>query len=127
MLVIVCACMIIYNVVSISIARDIQEYGLLKVIGTTDQQLKRIAYRQNLWNILQGILLGSFISIGVVFVFLKRVLQKLFMQGYGSCDVNAVYLVYLVLSIFIISVTTFLVTTIALRQVIKGNAINLVK
>lgn len=49
------------------------------------------------------------------------------MQGYGSCDVNAVYLVYLVLSIFIISVTTFLVTTIALRQVIKGNAINLVK
>lgn len=126
-LVIACAFMLIYNVVSISAAKDIQEYGLLKVIGTTDQQLKRIVYRQNVWNILKGTLFGSFISIGVIFVFLRSVLQKLFMQGYGSCDVKAIYPVYLALSIFIISITTFLATSVALRQVIKWNAINSIK
>lgn len=126
-LVIACAFMLIYNVVSISAAKDIQEYGLLKVIGTTDQQLKRIVYRQNVWNILKGTLLGSFISVGVVYIFLRSALQKLFMQGYGNCDVNTVYLVYLVLSIFIISITTFFATSVALRQVIKWNAINSIK
>lgn len=126
-LVIACAFMLIYNVVSISAAKDIQEYGLLKVIGTTDQQLKRIVYRQNVWNILKGTLFGSFISVGVIFVFLRSVLQKLFMQGYGSCDVKAIYPVYLALSIFIISITTFLATSVALRQVIKWNAINSIK
>lgn len=126
-LVIACAFMLIYNVVSISAAKDIQEYGLLKVIGTTDQQLKRIVYRQNVWNILKGTLLGSFISVGVVYIFLRSALQKLFMQGYGNCDVNTVYPVYLVLSIFIISITTFFATSVALRQVIKWNAINSIK
>lgn len=126
-LVIACAFMLIYNVVSISAAKDIQEYGLLKVIGTTDQQLKRIVYRQNVWNILKGTLLGSFISVGVVYIFLRSALQKLFMQGYGNCDVNTVYPAYLVLSIFIISITTFFATSVALRQVIKWNAINSIK
>ena len=127
LLVIACAFMLIYNVVSISAAKDIQEYGLLKVIGTTDQQLKRIAYRQNTWNILKGVFLGSIVSVSVVFVFLREVLQRLFMQGYGSCDVNTVYPIYLALSIFIISLTTFLATSVALRQVIKWNAINSLK
>lgn len=126
-LVIACAFMLIYNVVSISAAKDIQEYGLLKVIGTTDQQLKRIVYRQNVWNILKGTLLGGFISVGVVYIFLRSALQKLFMQGYGNCDVNTVYPAYLVLSIFIISITTFFATSVALRQVIKWNAINSIK
>ena len=34
--------LIIYNVFQISVARDIRFYGLLKTIGTTPRQLKRI-------------------------------------------------------------------------------------
>lgn len=127
LLVIACAFMLIYNVVSISAAKDIQEYGLLKVIGTTNQQLKRIAYRQNIWNILLGIFLGSIISVGGVFVFLRTVLQKLFMQGYGNCDVDTIYPIYLICAAFIISAITFMATSVALRQVIKWNAISSIK
>lgn len=127
LLVIACAFMLIYNVISISTAKDIQEYGLLKVIGTTDQQLKKISYRQNICNILKGILIGSLISVGIVCVFLRSVLEKLFMQGYGNCDVDSIYPMYLFLSIVIISITTFLATSVALRQVIRWNAINAIK
>ncbi len=127
LLVIACAFMIIYNVISISTAKDIQEYGLLKVIGTTNQQLKRISYRQNIWNILSGILLGSLMGVGLVIIFLRHVLEKLFMQGYGKCDVKIVYPSYLLLSIIIILITTFFATGVALRHVIKWDAINAIK
>lgn len=127
LLVIACAFMLIYNVTSISMGKDIQEYGLLKVLGTTDQQLKRISYRQNIRNIMYGTLYGSIISLVIVGIFLQKVLQKLFMQGYGSCDVNVIYPIYLVGSIVIITITMFFATNRSLRQVMKWNAIRSVK
>ena len=47
--------LIIYNVFQISVAGDIRFYGLLKTIGTTSRQLKRIVKRQALLLSLIGI------------------------------------------------------------------------
>jgi len=55
MLVIFTGYLIIYNIFQISVAGDIRFYGLLKTIGTTPRQLKRIIRQQALLLCLIGI------------------------------------------------------------------------
>jgi putative ABC transport system permease protein len=50
--------LIIYNVFNISVNIDIRVYGLLKNIGTTGKQLKKIVRLQALWLSMIGIPLG---------------------------------------------------------------------
>lgn len=52
--------LIIYNVFQISVVNDIRFYGLLKTIGTTPRQIKRIIRYQALFLSLLGIPLGLF-------------------------------------------------------------------
>jgi putative ABC transport system permease protein len=56
--------LIIYNIFHISVIRDIRFYGLLKTIGTTERQIRRILRRQafRLWlfGTPAGLLLGFF-------------------------------------------------------------------
>lgn len=56
--------LIIYNVFQISVANDIRFYGLLKTIGTTGRQIKRVVRQQALLLSLLGIPLG--LAIGFV-------------------------------------------------------------
>ncbi|MFA7502582.1 MAG: ABC transporter permease [Anaerovoracaceae bacterium] len=57
--------LIIYNVFQISVSNDIRFYGLLKTIGTTGRQLRRIIRRQALLLSLIGIPLGLLIGYGI--------------------------------------------------------------
>ncbi len=50
--------LIIYNIFQISVANDIRFYGLLKTIGTTGRQLRRILRRQALTLCAAGIPIG---------------------------------------------------------------------
>ena len=50
--------LIIYNIFQISVIRDIRYYGLLKTIGATSRQVKKILRRQALFLGLMGIPLG---------------------------------------------------------------------
>lgn len=54
--------LIIYNVFQISVTNDIRFYGLLKTIGTTGRQLKRIIRHQVLALSLAGIPLGLIVG-----------------------------------------------------------------
>lgn len=62
--------LLIYNILYISISHDVQFYGLLKTIGTTPKQIKRIVLRQVirlcLIGIPIGIILSLLLSLGVV-------------------------------------------------------------
>lgn len=55
--------LLIYNVFSISLAKDIHYYGLLLVIGTTQKQLRKLIASQNRAILIKGILLGSVLSL----------------------------------------------------------------
>ena len=125
--VILCAFMLIFNVVSITMGKEIRQYGMLKVLGTTEQQLKRIVYYQNIWNILKGIGIGAVAGIVIVKLFLPTVLQKLFMQGLGESDVTGFYPVFMAGAGILMFVTSFFATGLALRQVIKWNAIDSIR
>ena len=57
--------LIIYNVFQISVSKDIRFYGLLKTIGTTGRQIRRIIRQQALLLSLIGIPLGLLVGYGV--------------------------------------------------------------
>lgn len=54
--------LIIYNIFSLNVVGDIQSYGLLKTIGTTEKQLKRLVRRQAVFLSLIGIPCGLVIG-----------------------------------------------------------------
>jgi len=68
--------LIIYNVFQISVTNDIHFYGLLKTIGTTGKQIRKILYWQALFlsvvGIPIGLLLGYLIGITLTPVILSR-------------------------------------------------------
>lgn len=57
--------MIIYNIFYINVYQDIQRYGLLKTIGTTGKQLRRMVYRQAYMLSLYGIPIGLAAGVAV--------------------------------------------------------------
>jgi putative ABC transport system permease protein len=62
LLVIFTGYLIIYNIFQISVIRDIQFYGLLKTIGTTGRQIRRIIHRQAMLLSISGIPTGLIIG-----------------------------------------------------------------
>ncbi len=62
--------LLIYNVMYISVARDIRFYGMLKTIGTSSAQIKRLVRLQSLYlsaiGIPLGLLLGTITSFGII-------------------------------------------------------------
>lgn len=57
--------LIIYNIFQISVISDIRFYGLLKTIGTTKRQIRRLVRRQALLLSLIGIPVGLLIGYGI--------------------------------------------------------------
>lgn len=62
--------LLIYNIMYISVTRDINFYGLLKTIGTSPRQIRKIVNRQGLLlsaiGIPIGLILGALVSFAVV-------------------------------------------------------------
>lgn len=76
--------LIIYNIFEISVAGDIRHYGLLKTIGTTGKQIKRIVVYQSLLLSVIGIPIGLLLGY-VIGVLLAPVITK------AATDNNSVY------------------------------------
>lgn len=53
-----CGYLLIYNVFEIAVTNDIRQYGLLRTVGTTSKQIKRLVNRQALYLFLIGMPLG---------------------------------------------------------------------
>ena len=78
LLIILTGYLIIYNIFQISVVRDIRFYGLLKTIGTTGKQIKKLIRRQALLlaciGIPIGLIAGYLIGCGLVPVITKSIL-----------------------------------------------------
>ncbi|MDY8095778.1 ABC transporter permease [Paenibacillus polymyxa] len=75
--------LIIYNIFQISVMRDIRFYGLLKTIGTSSSQLRRLIHRQALFLSLVGVPIGLLVGFGV-----GKSLLPLLMNTFGHAEVT---------------------------------------
>ena len=65
-----CGYLLIYNVFEIAVTNDIRQYGLLRTVGTTSRQIKRLVNRQALYLFLIGtpfgLLLGTLLGRSIL-------------------------------------------------------------
>lgn len=117
-LIFVCAYLLIYNILSITMSLDIRQFGLLKSIGMTTNQLRIMLYFQSLKKAFTGCILGGLLGTGIVCGILPKLLEKLYLQGSGSVSIEKVFLPkILVFSILFVLITTFLATGRAIKKV----------
>ncbi|EOL48786.1 ABC transporter permease [Enterococcus phoeniculicola] len=80
---IICVFLLNYNVMNISVSREIRYYGLLKTIGATNRQIRRTIYQQFLKISLIGLLIGSGISLVIILGIAPKILSKYYLNNYG--------------------------------------------
>lgn len=83
-MILVCAYLLIYNVFYISVSQDVKTYGLLKTLGATGKQIKKIIYRQSVYLGSLGILIGVAIGLAVSMYGLPALVNH-----YSNQDVTA--------------------------------------
>lgn len=78
--------MLLYNVMHISISRDIRQYGLLKTMGATKTQLERIVFRQTARTIWRGCLAGSCAGSIITVTVIPALLSGMYLHGLGDAS-----------------------------------------
>ena len=91
--------LIIYNIFQISVTGDIRFYGLLKTIGVTPRQLKRIIRQQALFLCIVGIPVGLLLGYGVG-ASLTPVVMARTTFGVGVSTVSTSPLIFFASSLF---------------------------
>lgn len=80
--------LIIYNVFKISISNDIRSYGLLKTIGTTARQIRRIVWMQSIVLSCIGIPIGLAAGYGIGVILTPMILETFQQRQIGHILVN---------------------------------------
>ena len=99
LLIILTGYLIIYNIFQISVTGDIRFYGLLKTIGTTPRQLKRIIRGQALLLCIIGIPIGLLLGYGIGAVLVPIVL-KTTLLGTSASTLSASPVIFLGSALF---------------------------
>ena len=101
--------LLIYNIFDISVMQDVRQYGLLRTIGTSTRQIKKIVNRQAIWLTLIGL------PLGLIFGFLvSKMLLPVVMKFFQANSLNAmkvsvsplIFLIAVVFTIFTVIIST---------------------
>lgn len=112
--------LLIYNILSISLNRDIAQYGLLFTIGMTEKQIKRLVHRQSFGVLIKGSLWGSGISILIAYLGFPVLFKDLYLHSSGNLGVGAVfYPDILIVAIVFITIVTLSASGHAARKIRK--------
>ena len=120
MVILICAYLLLNNVLQISLNKDICQYGLLKTLGTTKSQLACIVYRQVTKTVLWGTAIGTACGSAITLFIIPRLLARMYLHGLGSATAMIAFKPWiLVFAVAFGAVITFLSASFAMRKVIK--------
>lgn len=88
LVIIISGYLIIYNIFYINVFHDIQHYGLLKTIGTTGKQLRKIVRRQAYMLSLYGIPLGLLCGAAVGKLLLPAIMSQLSFSSTADTEIS---------------------------------------
>lgn len=94
--------LLIYNIFDISVMQDVRQYGLLRTIGTSTRQIKKIVNRQAFWLTLIGLPLGLLFGFLVSRMLLPVVMKFFQANALNAMKVSVSPLIFLIASVFTI-------------------------
>ena len=122
------AAMLLYNVMYISLSRDIRQYGLLKTMGTTKKQLRSIVLRQTGRILAGGCVLGGAAGILITVTVIPRLLSGMYLQGRGEASAMIAFRPWiLALAVVFGGLVTLLSSLWAMNRVVKMSPVEAVK
>ena len=122
------AAMLLYNVMYISLSRDIRQYGLLKTMGTTKKQLRSIVLRQTGRLLAGGCVLGGAAGILITVTVIPRLLSGMYLQGRGEASAMIAFRPWiLALAVVFGGLVTLLSSLWAMNRVVKMSPVEAVK
>ena len=122
------AAMLLYNVMYISLSRDIRQYGLLKTMGTTKRQLRSIVLRQTGRILAGGCVLGGAAGILITVTVIPRLLSGMYLRGRGEASAMIAFRPWiLVLAVVFGGLVTLLSSLWAMNRVVKMSPVEAVK
>lgn len=94
--------LLIYNIFDISVMQDVRQYGLLRTIGTSTRQIKKIVNRQAIWLTLIGLPLGLIFGFLVSKMLLPIVMKFFQANALNAMKVSVSPLIFLIAAVFTI-------------------------
>lgn len=112
-----CLFLVIYNAIYISLGSDIRQYGLLRTIGATNRQIKKLVCMQ-IWDIyLKSCLCGVTISIILQYFVLNNVVKNLYLGEYKANNQLELFeLSAYIMVLFLVAMTLFGATLLAVYK-----------
>ena len=107
----------IYNVVYISLGSDIKQYGLLRTIGATNRQIKKLVCMQIGDIYLKSCLCGVIISIVLQYCVLNNVVKNLYLGEYkANSQLKLFNLSAYIVVLVLVAITLFGATLLAVYK-----------
>lgn len=108
----------IYDILYLSMGKDIRQYGLLRVLGVSDRQIKKIVYIQMLQVCLAGNGAGSVIAFIIAEGILAGRISRTNISGNGE-GIRIAYGCFLPVISLLVFVVVFLVVHILLKKMLN--------
>ena len=124
---ILCGYLLIYNIFDIGVMQDIQEFGIMKTIGMTGKQIKRLMRRQMLLLSLIGIPIGLVVGYGLGALLLPVILKNWEYSEEELTIVQSVHPAIFILTVFFVLITVFLSMRRPSKRAAKYSAIETAK
>lgn len=101
-----CAYLLIYNIMYLSVAGKVRYYGLLQTIGMTEQQIKKMVKEQMLLTGATGIVSGCLVGAAVAFFLIPVVIKTLgIKKGYVGSEMFQFHPVIVAATILVVGCT----------------------
>lgn len=113
----------VYNILYISMDKDIRQYGLLKVLGTSNKQIKKIINAQ----LFQICFTGSILSIIISNIIMGIIYPQIINNFYPDMNKKYINHLFLIIVCFIVCTAVFFASNITLRKILKLSPIQAIK
>ena len=124
-----CGYLLIYNVFEIAVTNDIRQYGLLRTVGTTSKQIKRLVNWQALYLFLIGTPVGLLVGLLVGRGVLPAAIE-VFAFDYGASNIEVgslPYLAIVIISILFSGITVFISTRKSVKKASRVSPVEAVR
>ena len=121
-----CGYLLIYNIFDISVMQDVQQYGLLRTIGCSTRQIKRLVNRQAIWLTVIGLPIGLVAGFLASWVLLPVVTEFLRANYWDTTEVSVSPLIFVIAALFTI-VTVFISTRKPAKKAAKVSPLEAIR
>lgn len=122
----ICGYLLIYNIFDISVMQDVQQYGLLRTLGCSTRQIKRLVNRQAVWLTMIGLPIGLIAGFFASWMLLPSVMKFFSYTALKATEVSASPLIFVIAALFTV-LTVFVSTRKPAKKAAKVSPLEAVR